>query len=139
MDVHILNTGVELKMQTEEKLQSLIQVSRDSGFEIVISRTLIDFGIPPHVRGYQYVREALLMLMEDRDNLVCITKDIYPEIARKYYTTPSRVARAIRHATEISWDGWGTYDPKSYFPDNSTRPANSEFLDFIRKWICDKA
>jgi len=71
------------------------------------------------------------MLIEDRDNLLCITKDIYPEIARKYYTTPSRVERAIRYAAEISWDGRGTYDLKGYFPDNFTRPTNSAFLDFM--------
>ena len=131
------NYGVDLRMQTEEMLQSLIQVSRESGIELVVSRTIIDFGIPPHVRGYQYIREALLMLMEDRDNLLCITKDIYPEIARKYYTTTSRVERALRHAAEISWDGRGRYDPKSYFPTNSVRPSNSEFLDFMYTWICD--
>lgn len=122
-------------MQKVEILQSLIQVSRNSGLEIFVSRAIIDFGIPPHVRGYQYIREALLMLMKDSDNLVCITKDIYPEIARKYYTTPSRVERAIRHAIEISCNGYGTYDPKSYFPKNSVRPTNSEFLDFVRNWI----
>ncbi len=126
-------------MQTVEILQSLIQVSRDSGLEIVVSRTIIDFGIPPHVRGYQYIREALLILMEDLDRVLCITKDIYPEIARKYYTTPSRVERAIRHAIEISWNGYGTYDPKSHFPENSVRPTNSEFLHFMHKWIWDKA
>ncbi|MEA4896192.1 MAG: sporulation initiation factor Spo0A C-terminal domain-containing protein [Oscillospiraceae bacterium] len=118
-------------MQAEEMLHSLVQVPRDSELEIVISRALIDFGIPPHARGYQYIREALLMLVEDGNNLLCITKDIYPEIARKFYSSPSRVERAIRHAVEISWDGRGRYDPKSYFPENSVRPANSEFLDFV--------
>lgn len=122
-------------MQSDEMLHSLIQVPRDSGLEIVISRTLIDFGIPPHVRGYQFMREALLMLMEDRDNLLYITKDIYPDIAQKFYSSPLRVERAIRHAIEISWDGRGKYDPKSYFSENSVRPANSEFLDFVRNWI----
>lgn len=122
-------------MQAEDILQSFVQVSRNSGLEIVVSRTITDFGIPPHVRGYQYIREALLMLMEDSDNLLCIIKDIYPEIARKYYTTPARAERAIRHAIEISWNGYGTYDPKSYFTENSVRPTNSEFLDFVRNWI----
>ena len=122
-------------MQTEEMPQSLIQVSRESGIELIVSRTIIDFGVPPHVRGYQYIREALLMLMEDRDYILCIAKDIYPYIALKFYSSPLRVELAIRHAVEISWDGRGRLDPKNHFSENSVRPTNSEFLIFTRNWI----
>jgi len=123
-------------MKNTDVLTSYIQISHGSSLEIVISRTIVDFGIPPHVRGYQYIREALMLLLEDENKLFGITKDLYPVIARKYLTTPARVERAIRHAIEISWDGHSKYSLRSYFTDSSTRPTNSCFLEFLQKSIC---
>jgi two-component system, response regulator, stage 0 sporulation protein A len=123
-------------MQKEGVLERFINPSYDSSFEIIISRVLVDFGIPPHIIGYQYVRDALIMLMEDKNNIFGITKNMYPEIARKYNTTPIRVERAIRHAIEISWDGCGKSTLKSYFTDSSLRPTNLDFLEFLYNWVC---
>ena len=63
-----------------------------------------DIGVPAHIRGYQYLREAIQMSVKDMDMLGSITKTLYPEIAKKYETTPSRVERAIRHAIEVAWN-----------------------------------
>ncbi len=123
-------------MYTEGILQHYAKTSCDSGLEIFISRTIIDFGIPPSVRGYQYLREALLMLAKDSNNLLGVSKIMYPEIARKYNTTPQRVERAIRHATEISWQGLGINKLKSFFPNRFEIPSNRDFLDFMHRWIC---
>ena len=123
-------------MQKEGALERIVSQSYDAGFEIKISRILVDFGIPPHVRGYQYIRDALMMLMENGNNIIGITKNMYPEIAQKHHTTPVRVERAIRHAIEISWDRGGVNTLKSYFTENLHRPTNHDFLEFIYKRVC---
>ena len=122
-------------MQTVSILDR-IQLSGNSEPEFVISRVMIDFGIPPHIRGYSFIREAIMLLNEDYSNIYNITKHMYPEIARKYSTTPQRVERAIRHAIEVSWDMESRNKLRNYFPSNTVRPTNSEFLDFLYKWIC---
>lgn len=62
-----------------------------------------EIGVPAHIKGYQYLREAIMMSVEDNEMLSSITKVLYPSIAKKYQTTPSRVERAIRHAIEVAW------------------------------------
>ena len=62
-----------------------------------------EIGVPAHIKGYQYLREAIMMSVEDIEMLNSITKILYPSIAKKYQTAPSRVERAIRHAIEVAW------------------------------------
>lgn len=69
-----------------------------------VTNMIHDIGVPAHIRGYQYLREAIQMSVKDMDMLGSITKTLYPEIAKKYETTPSRVERAIRHAIEVAWN-----------------------------------
>ncbi len=94
-----------------------------------------DIGVPAHIRGYQYLREAIQMSVKDMDMLGSITKTLYPEIAKKYETTPSRVERAIRHAIEVAWNRgrMETLDALFGYTINTGKgkPTNSEFIALI--------
>ena len=74
--------------------------------EALVTNVIHEVGVPAHIKGYQYLREAIMMVVNDIDIINQITKQLYPEIASKYRTTPSRVERAIRHAIEVAWRTW---------------------------------
>lgn len=98
----------------------------------VISDMLHSLGVPSHIRGYQFIRDGVLIIYKNPKNISYITKDIYPVIAMKYDTTPSRVERAIRHAIEISWSR-GDYNLMTDIFGNSIdldrdKPTNAEYL-----------
>lgn len=94
-----------------------------------------EIGVPAHIKGYQYLREAIMMSVEDPDMLGSITKVLYPTIARKYQTTSSRVERAIRHAIEVAWNRgrMETLDAMFGYTINTGKgkPTNSEFIALI--------
>lgn len=94
-----------------------------------------EIGVPAHIKGYQYLREAIIMSVEDPDMLGSITKVLYPTIARKYQTTSSRVERAIRHAIEVAWNRgrMETLDAMFGYTINTGKgkPTNSEFIALI--------
>ena len=69
----------------------------------MVTNIIHEVGVPAHIKGYQYLREAIMMVVNDIDVINQITKQLYPDIAVKYKTTPSRVERAIRHAIEVAW------------------------------------
>ena len=99
---------------------------------MAISKLLHSLGMPSHIKGYQYIRESILMMYKNPDMLGGITKEIYPEIADKFDTTSSRVERAIRHAIEVSWNR-GDYDLMEEIFGHSVdydraKPTNSEFI-----------
>lgn len=100
-----------------------------------ITELILDVGIPAHIKGYHYLRSAIQMTVEDNTMLNGITKVLYPNIAKKYETTPSRVERAIRHAIEVAWDR-GNIDTlhKLFGYSINTakgKPTNSEFIAMI--------
>ncbi|MGN0379394.1 MAG: sporulation transcription factor Spo0A [Butyrivibrio sp.] len=100
-----------------------------------ITNIIHDIGVPAHIKGYQYLRDAIMMSVEDVDMLGCITKVLYPTIAKKYQTTASRVERAIRHAIEVAWSR-GRIDTIDelfgYTVSNGKgKPTNSEFIALI--------
>ena len=103
--------------------------------EMEVSNLLHDLGIPSHVRGYQYIREGILIIYSHNNPVSLITKEIYPAIASKYETTPSRVERAIRHAIEISWLRGDINKMEDLFGNSidfdRARPTNSEFLSTL--------
>lgn len=113
---------------TEKKLQpwDLEKAATDMIHEI---------GVPAHIKGYQYLREAIIMSVEDVEMLNSITKILYPSIAKKYQTTPSRVERAIRHAIEVAWSRgrMETLDALFGYTINigKGKPTNSEFIALI--------
>ncbi len=94
-----------------------------------------EIGVPAHIKGYQYLREAIMMSVEDVEMLGSITKVLYPTIAKKYQTTPSRVERAIRHAIEVAWSRgrMETLDALFGYTVNTGKgkPTNSEFIALI--------
>lgn len=94
-----------------------------------------DIGVPAHIKGYQYLREAIMMSVKDAAMISSITKVLYPTIAKKFQTTPSRVERAIRHAIEVAWSRgrMETLDTLFGYTINTGKgkPTNSEFIALI--------
>ena len=109
---------------------------KDEGsIEALVTNIIHEVGVPAHIKGYQYLREAIIMVINDIDVINQITKQLYPDIAHKYGTTPSRVERAIRHAIEVAW-GRGQNDAvESIFGYTVSaakgKPTNSEFIAMI--------
>ena len=104
----------------------------NSNLQVSISKMLHDLGIPSHIKGYQFLRDAVSMIFENPDIIGGITKELYPELASRYDTTVSRVERAIRHAVEISWNR-GDIDLMEKIFGHSVdidraKPTNSEFI-----------
>ena len=94
-----------------------------------------DIGVPAHIKGYQYLREAIMISVEDTSILGSVTKILYPTIAKKFQTTPSRVERAIRHAIEVAWSRgrMETLDNLFGYTIDTTKgkPTNSEFIALV--------
>lgn len=105
------------------------------GLEREVTNMIHEIGVPAHIKGYQYLREAIMMSVEDVEMLGSITKILYPTIAAKYQTTPSRVERAIRHAIEVAWSRgkMETLDALFGYTINTGKgkPTNSEFIALI--------
>ncbi len=103
--------------------------------EAEVTRLIHEVGVPAHIKGYQYLRDAIQMCIKDMDMLNSITKILYPEIAKKYGTTASRVERAIRHAIEVAWERCNPDSVEELFgyTINSCKgkPTNSEFIAII--------
>lgn len=109
---------------------------KDEGnLEALVTNVIHEVGVPAHIKGYQYLREAIMMVVNDIDIINQITKQLYPEIAEKYKTTPSRVERAIRHAIEVAWGRGQTDTVESIFGYTVSaakgKPTNSEFIAMI--------
>lgn len=103
-----------------------------NNLEISITRMLHELGMPAHIKGYQYIRDGIIMIYNNPDIIGGITKELYPDVASKYNTTVSRVERAIRHAIEVSWNR-GNWDLMEEIFGHSVdidkaKPTNSEFI-----------
>ena len=100
-----------------------------------VTAVIHEIGVPAHIKGYQYLREAIMIAVNDMDVINAVTKVLYPEVAKRFSTTPSRVERAIRHAIEVAWDRGDLETLQKYFgyTVNSTKgkPTNSEFIAMI--------
>ncbi len=103
--------------------------------ETQVTRIIHQIGVPAHIKGYQYLRCAILMTISDSDIINSVTKVLYPSVAKKYQTTTSRVERAIRHAIEVAWDRGDVDTLNSYFgytiQNSRGKPTNSEFIAMI--------
>ena len=103
--------------------------------ETLITSIIHEIGVPAHIKGYQYLREAILIAVDDMDVINAVTKVLYPEVAKRYGTTASRVERAIRHAIEVAWDRGDLETLQKYFgytvSNAKGRPTNSEFIAMI--------
>ena len=109
--------------------------STSTPIEVRVTNIIHDVGVPAHIKGYQYLREAIIMSVNDTEMLNSITKILYPTIAKKYQTTSSRVERAIRHAIEVAWNRgrMDTIDELFGYTINAEKgkPTNSEFIALI--------
>lgn len=114
---------------------SQIGSTKNSSLESGVTNIIHEIGVPAHIKGYQYLREAIMMVVNNIELLSGITKELYPSIAEKFNTTPSRVERAIRHAIEVAWNrgridtinklfGYTVHDEKG-------KPTNGEFIAMI--------
>ncbi len=120
--------GIPLKKST------YITDGKDT-LETSITNIIHEVGVPAHIKGYQYIREAITLAVNDMDVINSITKQLYPTLAKKFKTTPSRVERAIRHAIEVAWTR-GSMDANNEMFGNTIsatkgKPTNSEFIAMI--------
>lgn len=103
--------------------------------EVVVSQIMHQIGVPAHIRGYQYLREAIILSIQNSEMISSVTKILYPTVAKTFKTTPSRVERAIRHAIEVAWDRGDVDVLSSYFgytiQNERGKPTNSEFIAMI--------
>lgn len=117
----------------KERLKKTGIIERDT--EVVISDIMRQIGVPAHIKGYQYLRTAIDLSINDEEMLESVTKLLYPTIAKMYSTTSSRVERAIRHAIEVAWDRGDVEVLSSYFgytiQSDRGKPTNSEFIAMI--------
>ena len=103
--------------------------------ETLVTNIIHEIGVPAHIKGYQYLREAIIIAVNDMDVINAITKVLYPEVAKTFGTTPSRVERAIRHAIEVAWDRGDLDTLQRFFgytvSNTKGKPTNSEFIALI--------
>lgn len=109
--------------------------TRGQGLESTVTAIIHEIGVPAHIKGYQYLREAIMITVEDMDVINAVTKVLYPEVAKRFGTTASRVERAIRHAIEVAWDRGDLETLQKYFgytvSNAKGKPTNSEFIAMI--------
>lgn len=110
-------------------------ISASTDMETQVTKIIHQIGVPAHIKGYQYLRTAILMTIEDNEIINSVTKVLYPTVAKKYGTTTSRVERAIRHAIEVAWDRGDIDTLNAYFgytiQNSRGKPTNSEFIAMI--------
>ena len=106
-----------------------------TGIETMVTGIIHEIGVPAHIKGYQYLREAIIIAVNDMDVINAITKVLYPQVAKTFQTTPSRVERAIRHAIEVAWDRGDLDTLQRFFgytvSNTKGKPTNSEFIALI--------
>ncbi|MCI9063060.1 MAG: sporulation transcription factor Spo0A [Clostridia bacterium] len=118
--------------------RSYIEIDNMKGnenLEALVTNMIHEVGVPAHIKGYQYLREAIMMVVNDIDVINQITKSLYPQIAQRFNTTPSRVERAIRHAIEVAWGRGEPTVMENIFGYTVSaakgKPTNSEFIAMI--------
>ena len=106
-----------------------------ASIESMVTNIIHEIGVPAHIKGYQYLREAITLVVNDMDTINAVTKVLYPAVAKKFGTTASRVERAIRHAIEVAWDRGDLETLQKYFGYTVNgakgKPTNSEFIAMI--------
>ncbi len=109
--------------------------NQDIDLQVTVSEIMHQIGVPAHIKGYQYLREAIVLSINDREMMSSVTKVLYPTVAKMFSTTSSRVERAIRHAIEVAWDRGDVDVLSSYFgytiQNTRGKPTNSEFIAMI--------
>ena len=126
--VSSLNIGIN-------KTLPIVRNSIDQNMELKVTEILHQIGVPAHIKGYHYLRESIIMSIENPEIINAVTKQLYPAVAKRFQTTSSRVERAIRHAIEVAWDRGDVDVLNSYFGytihNGRGKPTNSEFIAMI--------
>ena len=124
----------ELRGGESSRTLSLRKPSQQS-IEAMVTGIIHEIGVPAHIKGNQYLREAIIIAVGDMDVINAITKVLYPQVAKTFQTTPSRVERAIRHAIEVAWDRGDLDTLQRFFgytvSNTKGKPTNSEFIALI--------
>jgi len=124
--------GERLLPQLRQDMDAALQ---QENLEAVVTDVIHEIGVPAHIKGYQYLREAIILTINDMEVINAVTKVLYPEVAKKFNTTPSRVERAIRHAIEVAWDRGDLETLQRFFgytvSNIKGKPTNSEFIAMI--------
>lgn len=125
----------EVKSVKESPELRMVKKTAEPDIEMMVTDIIHEIGIPAHIKGYQYLRHAIMLVVDDLDVINSITKELYPTVAKDFNTTPSRVERAIRHAIEVAWDRGDTDVLNSFFgytiANSKGKPTNSEFIAMI--------
>ena len=128
-------TGTLLDQMRSAFAQPATPEERASALKNLVTSVIHEIGVPAHIKGYQYLREAIILTIKDMDMINAVTKVLYPEVAKKFNTTPSRVERAIRHAIEVAWDRGDVEMLNNVFGYTISgakgKPTNSEFISMI--------
>jgi len=136
-EFQIIITVPSERLHKEE--ETVVVPKKTYDLERDVTERLHEMGVPAHIKGYQYLREAIMMATEDVEILGSVTKLLYPTIARKYQTTPSRVERAIRHAIEVAWSRGRIETLDALFGCTVNigkgKPTNSEFIALLADQI----
>lgn len=135
----LLNRVREVNKENKNKIEITADDrylgNKEVTLKIKVTNIMHDLGVPAHIKGYQYLRDAILMVVDNLEVINSITKLLYPEIAKKYKTSPSRVERAIRHAIEVAWNRGQIDIMNEIFrytiSDGKGKPTNSEFIAMI--------
>ena len=122
------NAGYDCKLVPQPTKQ-------DVNLEAVVTDIIHEIGVPAHIKGYHYLREAIILTINNMEMINAVTKVLYPEVAKRFNTTPSRVERAIRHAIEVAWDRGDVEVLQKFFGYTVSgikgKPTNSEFIAMI--------
>lgn len=133
-DISALVERLEEIRGGETQRPSLRRTDKAS-IESMVTSIIHEIGVPAHIKGYQYLREAIIIAVGDMDVINAITKVLYPQVAKTFQTTPSRVERAIRHAIEVAWDRGDLDTLQRFFgytvSNTKGKPTNSEFIALI--------
>ena len=133
------NQVIRHELRPQTAIGAVTDLQPELNLEGRVTDMIHEIGIPAHIKGYHYLRDAIIMAVEDMDVLNAITKVLYPTVAKKHQTTASRVERAIRHAIEVAWSR-GKLDTLDdlfgYTVSNGKgKPTNSEFIALIADTI----
>ena len=125
----------EIRSSESIKRPALVRKQPELNIETMVTNIIHEIGVPAHIKGYQYLREAIMIAVNDMDVINAITKVLYPQVAKTFSTTPSRVERAIRHAIEVAWDRGDLDTLQRFFgytvSNTKGKPTNSEFIALI--------
>jgi len=129
------NNPIKLQETRTIKNSFIKEINTGNDLEMHITKLILEIGVPAHIKGYQYLRSGIQMSVEDPEMINAITKLLYPAIAKKHLTTPSRVERAIRHAIEVAWERGDLDVLHSMFGYTISysrgKPTNSEFIALL--------